>query len=322
MKTLRSAGILSFFAISLVFLILSGCSSEPGISSPGSPASPAALDKDGPGHALHASGCLQIDWPGGNGNGGPAGEAGRIAQVNFNVREASDLHPARGKFKYSVLSEDGSQHRQITVRVDGVVIDPDLRKVWFTGVVVADSKGCEGDAGGGHDEGCAGDSGEPCDDSHDTGHDGGCSGTHETGGGCTDSSHVDGGGCSGEDHPEGEGGAGGGMGASGRYCRVGQILVGKGHDGGQSGADPDGITWKWFLPGNSNLPTIESYASWSHLCRKTLIDGGLYVPGSGGEDDGDDEDDSGCEDPEDDDDDHGDGDHDDGQGEHDGCGDH
>ncbi len=92
-------------------LLLAGCSGE--LNSPADLSTNPTFDteKDGHGHgyARKAKGCLQIDWPGGNGSGAPTDS--RIAQVSFNVREASDNHPARGKFKYQVFSADGTPHR-------------------------------------------------------------------------------------------------------------------------------------------------------------------------------------------------------------------
>ena len=305
------------FVVSLVILLLAGCSGE--LNSPAdlsaNPSFDIEKDGHGNGYARRAKACLEIEWPGGNGSGAPTDS--RIAQVSFNVREASNNHPARGKFKYQVLSTDGALHREITVAVNGVVIDPEIRKVWFTGIVVADSKGCEGlpggGPGGGHDEGCSGDDGDACsDEGHDTGHDGGCSGTHDDGGGCSDSSHVEGGcsgedhadGCSGEDHTDGEnppqgGGSSGHQGASGRFCRVGQVLVAKSHDGGLPGVDLDKVSWKWFLPDNQSLPLIEDFASWSHLCQKSITDGGVYIKGLDGDENDDEEEEFECYDGDD-----------------------
>jgi hypothetical protein len=292
MKATRISISISIF---LLLVVLAGCSSE--LDSPGEPA--AGMDditaKGEHGHDRKAKGCLQIDWPGGNGSGAPSGDS-RLAQASFVVKAPTSQHPARGWFRYQVFSDDGTAHRQIRVAVDGVAVDPDQAKVWFTGVVVADSKGCEGvpggGPGGGHADGCSGDDGGGCSGTHeedeggsgghDSGHDGGCSGTHEEGGGCSDSSHVDGGGCSGD-----TGSTGGHSGASGRYCRVGQILVAKGHDGGSPGVDTDGITWKWFLADDPDRPLIDDLGSWTHLCRKAIISGNLIVGQGNDQEEGD-----------------------------------
>jgi hypothetical protein len=131
-----------------------------------------------------------------------------------------------------------------------------------------DDGGCSHDDGGTDDGGCSHDDGGTDDGgcSHDDGgtDDGGCS--HDDGG-------TDDGGCSG-------GGGTGGHGAyhvSGQDPRVGQIIVGKLHDGGTPAVDLDGITWKWFHPENPNLPSIDDIAAWPHLCKKTIIGGNLKI---------------------------------------------
>ena len=149
-----------------------------------------------------------------------------------------------------------------------------------------DTGGMGGDMGGGDMGGGdmgGGDMGGGCSDgTHD---DGGCTdgGTHDDGG-CTDGGTHDDGGCSGGDsHDDGGcsgGGSSGGHGeyhVSGKDPRVGQIIVGKMHDGGTPGVDLDGITWKWFHPENPNLPSIDDIAAWPHLCKKTIIGGNLKI---------------------------------------------
>lgn len=173
---------------------------------------------------------------------------------------------------------------------------------------------CGGHDPGGHDGGCSGSDGTDhtdggcsgtdhtdggCSGSDGTDHtDGGCSDSDHTDGGCTDSDHTDGG-CSNPDHTDsdhtdggcsGSGGTGGstgdhgsggdsGMGNAlkGKNCRVGQIIVVKGHDGGTPGVNGDGITWKWFSPEGSFVPSISNTADWPHLCKKTILEGNIKI---------------------------------------------
>jgi hypothetical protein len=151
--------------------------------------------------------------------------------------------------------------------------------------------GTDGSCGADHDHvegGCSGGSGG-CASDHD--HvDGGCGGTD---GGCaSDHDHVDGG-CSGSDGHDGghDGGcsgssgscgghdetSGGGNRVNGRTCRVGQILVGKAHDGGTPGISGDGITWKWFDADDPTLPSLDDITAWPHLCGKTILAGNIVV---------------------------------------------
>jgi hypothetical protein len=148
-----------------------------------------------------------------------------------------------------------------------------------------------GTSGGGctdttHEEGCSGE--HETGDSGDTGgggctdstHEEGCSGDHGSGdsgdmggGGCTDSTHEEG--CSG-DH--GSGGSGGmGNEVKGKNCRIGQIIAVKCHDGATPGADGDGITWKWFSPTGTFVPSIDNKDEWPHLCKKTILEGNIML---------------------------------------------
>jgi hypothetical protein len=160
-----------------------------------------------------------------------------------------------------------------------------------------DDGGCSGGGSDGGMGGPGGDTGGPGGDSHDDGgcshddggtDDGGCS--HDDGGtddgGCShDDGGTDDGGCSHDDGSTDDGGCSGGgsSGGHGQYHvsgkdpRVGQIIVGKLHDGGTPGVDNDGITWKWFHPDNPNLPSIENTADWPHLCKKWIIGGNLTI---------------------------------------------
>lgn len=252
-----------FLSIIVVLALGAGCSETlaPPAEAPADPAALAVGDQEGaPARGNHATGEVVLLW---NGNAAsPGADSTRVAVVRFAVHEADARHPARGTFVFSVQDADGSVHREVTATADGVVVDPVEDRVWMTGVVTADSKGCGGGPGGGHDEGCTGDDGG-CADEHDDGHDGGCAGDHEEGG-CTDGGHDD-------------GGMGGGPGATGRTCRVGQAIALKAHDAGSPGALADGITWKWFLADSANRPSIDDLAAWPHLCRKTITGGNLVV---------------------------------------------
>jgi hypothetical protein len=143
-----------------------------------------------------------------------------------------------------------------------------------------DTGGCSHDTGTTdttHDEG--GCSGSDTGDSGDS-HDGGCS--HDTG---DDTSHDEGGcaGGSGGSADHGMGGSDMGNPLSGKNCRTGQVIVIKVHDKVTSGIDDpatpenegDGISWKWFSA--DNAPLIENYAEWTHLCKKTIVEGNLVV---------------------------------------------
>jgi hypothetical protein len=237
------------------------------------------------GSALKGLGDLEVLWRGGNAPVPGGGDPTRRAFVDFSMHDEIAGRPTRGSFVYRVVAEDLTLHREVAVAIDGVHVDQQSRRLWFTGTVVSDSKGCAGGPGGGHDDGCTD---EGCDDDGCGGHDGGCGEDHDTGdggctgdhdttdGGCADDHDTTDGGCTG-DHDTPGGGFSGGHGASGRFCRVGQRLVGKMHDGGSPGASFDGITWRWFLPDDPALPVIEDVASWPHLCRKDILAGNLTV---------------------------------------------
>jgi len=190
-------------------------------------------------------------------------------------------------------------------------------KAWAIGLVVSHVKTCSGSGAcdghdGGEEGGCSGDTGG-CSGEDDTTHDGGgCSGGGDMGGGdvgggcsgeeggCTGGGGDMGGGdmgggdmgggdmgagcgsggetdgCSGDGHTGGVGGV------PGNEPRIGQIVAIKLHDRGTPAftddgddSNDDGVTWKWFLA--ETAPTIDTYASWSHLCKKTIIGGNLTV---------------------------------------------
>ena len=65
--------------------------------------------------------------------------------------------------------------------------------------------------------------------------------------------------------------------ASGKNCRVGQILALKAHDGGSPGRTMDGITWKWFPAEGDFVPSIDNLPDWPHLCKKVIIEGNISV---------------------------------------------
>jgi len=199
--------------------------------------------------------------------------------ADFNAHEEQKKSPAKGIFLFKVLNGKNELHRQITINVSDVKIDETIKKAWFKGIVVDDTKGCSGNGSGSHEGGCSGDDGDHDDGctGHDTGHDGGCSGEDGT-------SHDDGG-CSGEDgtsHDDGgcsgSGGNGGGK-VSGKNCRVGQILVVKVHDVSTPGKNGDGITWKWFDPEDPKVENLDinNVENWPHLCKKTILGGNLVV---------------------------------------------
>lgn len=267
----------------ILFLLILATACSDSVVAPADKAdeAPTAPVDCSPRRAGHATGAVDLVW---RGNGGPGddGDSTRVAAAALAMHEADGQQPDRGSFVFSVHDEDGTVHRAVTARISGVAIASVDRRVWFVGTVVADTKGCAGGPGGGHDDGCAGDDGG-CSDGHDDGHDGGCSGDHEEGGcnggggggGCPDGSHDDGG-CPDGSHDDG-GMPGGPAGATGRGCRVGQVIVGKAHDGGAPGQPTDGITWKWFLADDPDLPSIDDLESWPHLCRKTITGGNLTV---------------------------------------------
>ena len=237
-----------------------------------------------------------------------------LAFVSITAHETKLDNLDRNNFMYTILNADLSIHREIVVAINGVYIDEVNKKGYVTGIVVSDTKGCSGGPNGGHSSecqggGCAGGGDEHdggCADDHtDTG--GGCSGDHtdtgDTGGGCT-GDHTDtgdpGGGCTGDhsdtgdtgggcsgDHSDtgngcsGSGGSGqtGGSGntMSGKNCRVGQIIALKVHDQSTPGAEADGITWRWYDPTRTDIPTVNDPTTFVKLCRKNIIEGNLTV---------------------------------------------
>lgn len=270
----RHAGVYcSAIILALGLLVLAACAVDTPLTpvDPG-PQATAAADLSNPddasgdrcGATRKGVGEIEIVWRGGNApvEGNPDDPV-RRAFAGFDLHEGIAERPAHGTFSYRVMAEDLTLHREVVAVADGIHVDPEHRRLWFTGTVVSDSKGCAGAPGGGHDSGCTD---EGCDDDGCAGHDGGCGEDHDT----TD------GGCTGG-HEDPGGGSTAGHGASGRFCRVGQRLIGKMHDGGSPGAALDGITWRWFLAEDPNLPSIEDLASWPHLCRKDILDGNLMV---------------------------------------------
>jgi hypothetical protein len=314
MSTQRSPGGLFRFTL-LILLVVAGCSEEIATPPPPSPSADLVAAAVPPGRAAHATGLVELVWKGSaNAPAGAHGDSVRFAEAEFDLHEPEAGMPAKGTFTYRVVSGSGTVHREVTANIEGAAVEIGARKVWYIGRVVADTKGCNGGPGGGHDVACGGDTGGGCSDGHDDGHDGGCSdghdeggctdgggttvggcpdGTHdETEGGCPEGSHDSGdtgcpdgthddveGGCPEGSHPAG--GTGGPSGATGRTCRVGQMIVGKAHDTGTPGAPYDGITWKWFLGDDPDLPSIDDVAAWPHLCRKEITGGNLviHVPG-------------------------------------------
>jgi hypothetical protein len=84
------------------------------------------------------------------------------------------------------------------------------------------------------------------------------------------------------------GAVGWGGSSSGRFCRVGQYLYIKVHDGGTPATRGDGIKWKWFtesawqsLTGSQVDPLLppseKPICSEPKLCKKTILAGNLVV---------------------------------------------
>jgi len=222
-----------------------------------------------------------------------------LAFTSITAHESKFQNLDRNNFTYTILNADSTLHRQIVVAINGVYFEG--LKGYVTGIVVTDTKGCAGGSTGGHSEGCGGeaddhdggcshdaDTTEPseggCSDDH-TDTEGGCSDDHtDTEGGCTDDHTDTGDGCSGSSESGQPGGSGesgqqGGNGnpLSGKNCRIGQIIALKVHDAATPGAAGDGITWKWFSPTGSFVPTVSNTNEWPHLCKKNIIGGNLVV---------------------------------------------
>jgi len=201
-----------------------------------------------------------------------------LAFASITAHESKFQNLDRNNFIYTILNADLSLHRQIVVAINGVYFEG--QKGYATGIVVSDTKGCMGGSNGGHSEGCAGEA-----DDHDGGcshdaevtepSDGGCSGDHtDTEGGCTDDHTDTGEGCSGSS----ESGQPAGSGESGQQGGNGNPLGGKNcRTAATPGAEGDGITWKWFSPSASFIPTVSNTSEWPHLCKKNIIEGNFVV---------------------------------------------
>jgi hypothetical protein len=223
----------------------------------------------------HANGSVEVMRANNNGNGN---QNDKIMIADFNAHEEHGNQSAHGTFLFSVLNIiDSSLHRQITINIDAVYVEESTNKAWFRGIVIADTKGCNGNSSGGHEEGCEGggcsgdengDHTEGC-SGHDSGHDSGCSG---------DDGESHEGGCAGSGGQGGQGGNGG-EGVNGQSCRIGQILAVKVHDISTPGTDGDGITWKWFDPDDPNVENLDknNVNGWPHLCKKIILAGNLVV---------------------------------------------
>jgi hypothetical protein len=228
-----------------------------------------------------ATGSVEFLWKGGD-KGSDMGNKPEnlLAFFRFNANAGSTDKAPKGEIVYLVTYPDLTLHREIRAVITDFHIDAaDNTKAAFIGVVISDTKGCQGDGNGGHDSGCEGDSGGCGDETG--GHDGGCSGGGTEGGGCSDGGSGEEGGCSDGDSGEegngsGPGSPGGDMGnpLSGKNCRLGQIIVGKVHDKGTPGIY-DGLSWKWFSP--DAAPSIENPSSCTGLCKKTIAGGNIVV---------------------------------------------
>jgi hypothetical protein len=198
-----------------------------------------AVGNGGAARPGHATGAVEIVWPGGKGKEIPPGEE-KLAFAEFEAHPATDVKPARGSFTYRVLNADSSDHRTIVATVTAAYVSDLEPKAWFVGLVESDTKICSGGGGDcdGHDGGDGGCSG------HD-GSDGGCDGHDGTNGGCDGHDGTDGG-CSGGGSGGSDGSTGGppdNTGGSGGGCSDGGETGGcDGHDGtdGTDGGCSDG----------------------------------------------------------------------------------
>lgn len=287
--------VLICLAIMLGIVFAIGCQEQSPLAPTHSSVDPGAFAKAN----VITTGGLQLAWTGGHGAGAPDVE--RTATAEFSLRKNADELGSRGEFVFQVLNADGTLHRRIEVSMTDVGMDDVLfpGKSWALGTVISDTRGCNGNGQGGHEEGCDGQSGggggggghEPgCDGSHDEGepcqggggetigHDGGCSdaATGGCGGGGEDDGHA---GCDsgGDTGCDGHSGGGGGSGGQGATCRVGQVLALKVHDAGTPGVDGDCIRWRWYAADDpivtAGLPASPS--AWPHLCEKTITGGNL-----------------------------------------------
>lgn len=235
--------------------------------------------------SMKVTGTVEVNWKGadkGSNMGNKPEEL--LAFLDINAIESTDRKEARGEIVYTVYQTDFSLHRQIRAKVQGVYIDPGDHKAWVVAVVLSDTKGCDGNGGSGHEDSCESSGDDP------SSHDGGCSHEETDDGGCTHEDTDDGGctheetdngGCSGSDegsdtHGGGPGGEDNGNPASGKNCRVGQILALKTHDVGTPGR-MDGITWKWFHPAGTIIPSMDNIPEWPHLCKKDIIEGNIVI---------------------------------------------
>lgn len=212
------------------------------------------------------TGSVEVAWKGaekGNGMGNKPEEL--LAFLDITAMEATDSKGTKGEIVYTVFQTDGSLHRQIVAEVRGVYIDPRDHRGWVVAVVLSDTKGCGGNGGTGHADNCEGSG-----DDHSS-HDGGCSHDETDDGGCSDSDVGT------DVHGGSPGGGDKGNPASGKNCRLGQYLALRTHDGGSPGRTKDGITWKWFHPAGTFIPSIENIPEWPHLCKKEIMEGNIVV---------------------------------------------
>lgn len=201
------------------------------------------------------TGDFEIEWKGNAGNhNNQTGMASRKGIVSFEAFAPTATKAPKGNFTFQVLQDD-TLHRQIEANVYAVFVHPDLDKAWFLAEVIYDSKACAEHGGpgeGGHDDmGDCDDEEGGCDhDDGSDGHDAGCPGD--------DADHEN-------------------VHISGKQCRVSQIVAVKAHDVATPGVDGDGITWKWFVADDQNLPDIDLVNNWPHLCKKTILSGNLVI---------------------------------------------
>jgi hypothetical protein len=279
-----------------------GLPTEPGLT-PGAQWSVAG-ESSRAGEA-HFTGAVDVVWNGGQGSGPTAG-ADRTARGDITAfLDAPEGGAGYGSFTFQVVDADGAVHREIGVELTWAGLEDQILypgEIRFVGVVVSDTKPCEGSQHGGGSGGCGDEGGCSHDGetdeggcSHDDGgtDEGGCS--HDDGGtdegGC---SHDDGGthdegGCSGGGgsggEPGGHGEPGGGSGGvSGKDCRIGQVVIGWALDGGTPAVKGDRVSWKWFAHDAPKVLLIQQAIAdggeipWPcKLCEKEILGGNLVL---------------------------------------------
>jgi len=276
-----------YLAICMLIMITAGCDEDQIIPGTGTTDEFIQMDarKGAKIQPMKITGFVELVWKGEN-KGGDMGNKPDELRTFMDITAiegTANINP-RGELVFTVLETDLSPHREIRAQILDVKIDPYAykgSKGYVIAVVTYDSKGCAGNGSGGHEDSCVGSGEDP------SSHDGGCSHeeTDDEGGtmhdetdegGCTHD-ETDEGGCSGsDDHGGSTGSDGKGNPASGKNCRVGQILALKTHDMGTPGILTDGIAWKWYDP--SSYPSMEEISAPKFpLCKKEIIEGNIFI---------------------------------------------